>query len=389
MVDRVTEWWIEHRKNIALLLWGYFILQILLYIPFFVDFGYVAKSDFPGFSPIAYMGFFDGPFYIAIAHTFYNAGSSYFEVPWFLGGVEYYTNHFPLFPLIIRFFSFFMPITMAGLIANQAMSIIGLVLVYYLFCQFMGSKEALVVSFFQVLLPVRSLLWHHVANSEPTYLVFLLASILFAIRGKWWWGLLLAMAGQLVRPMSIVLFPTFILLALLEPKHKALKLIGSVGIPLVFVAVQLYFFLTIPNFSFTHRPGGFMGLIGEFPFGVFIDRNFNADGIVYLLLMAVLGAVVLVQKRRQDCRYLQLLAFCVPMIYLAFYIKHPDSSRYIWPFLPVAIFIPLKDIFQLRSVQIALLVMLPAILFASWGVLLENQMPLDSFRLWLFALGTT
>jgi len=50
-------------------------------------------------------------------------------------------------------------------------------------------------------------------------------------------------------------------------------------------------------------------------------------------------------------------------------------------------FIPLKDFFQNRAVQVAIIIMIPALLLASWGVLSQNQMPVTHFIEWLRALG--
>jgi len=359
----------------------------VFFLPLFFDTVWIKGVAFGDISPISLLRFYDSSFYMTIAHTLYDPAHTFFEEFPAYSGVMYLTNHFPIFPLIIRFFSLFMPTTMAGLVANEMMSVVGTVLIFTLFLQFMKPKEALVLSVFQLLFPVRALIWHHIANSEPTYMVFLTLSVLCVVKKKYWWALLAAVIAQATRPISIVLFPSFFILALLEKNNRVPKVIASLCIPLTFIAIELWFYKTIPGFTFAGRPGGFSGLIGTFPFANMFNLNFNADGSWYLIFAMIVGLVTLIKNRNEDVRFLQLAAISFPMVYLSVFINHHDISRYVWPFLPFVVFIPLKNIFLDRRVQIAFCIMLPAIFFAAWGALVTNQMPIAHLVFWLQAVG--
>ncbi|PIP56078.1 hypothetical protein COX05_04945 [candidate division WWE3 bacterium CG22_combo_CG10-13_8_21_14_all_39_12] len=387
MLGEFKKWWSLHRKNIALLLWGYFILQLLLYFPYFLPVELLQSFRLDVTSPLAFLRFYDGPFYVGVAQTFYQFFPGMNNFYSHYGGIIYLTNHFPLFPLIIRGMSLVMPFSLAGLMANQIVSIAGIVVLYRVYLFFMNPREALVVSFVQLLIPLRSLLWHHVANSEPTALLFIAISILLILKKKYWWGLLVAMLVQLTRPLMLIVFPGYFFVALLEEKGRIIKAFSTLVLPLTFIAVEWWFYVAVPDFSFTGRPGGFLSLLANSPFLNFFDQAFSADGIWYLFAGVFAGVFVLYEKGKSNRDYWRLGLLWGPFLFFTLFIRHHDVSRYLWPSLPFVMFIPLKDFFQNRAVQVAIIIMIPALLLASWGVLSQNQMPVTHFIEWLRALG--
>lgn len=132
--------------------------------------------------PFAILKYWDGPNYIYVGITLYNAGSK--QDPWertFSYPTYYIACHLPGYPLIIRFISFF---TFGNWILAAYFSIIfsSLLLVYAfrrLLIIYDCVKDPTTTTQMLTVVPTRFMIYHSVVASEPTFLAFVCFALIF------------------------------------------------------------------------------------------------------------------------------------------------------------------------------------------------------------------
>ena len=125
------------------------IPTFLIWLPFFLRVGTFWNIPLPQNGMATIVANYDGPLYLVAAKTLYNKGlieaSFQFPLP-----TEYYTAHFPLFPLLIKLFGLVINYPYAMLIVTLLSSILAIYFFMKLISQYVGGKECLVfnLSFF-------------------------------------------------------------------------------------------------------------------------------------------------------------------------------------------------------------------------------------------------
>lgn len=194
------------------------IPTIILWLPFLLRLETFWNIPLPSGGLSTIIANYDGPLYIVVAKTLYNAQSikQLFSFPL---PVEYYAAHFPLFPLLIRAVApvFGYPYALI------TVTLVSSALVFYFFYLLAKTKtndeNALALTLFFALFPARWLVVRSVGSPEPLFIASIIASIYYFDQKKYLkagiWGAL----AQATKSPGILLFVAY-LGALLAPKLK-------------------------------------------------------------------------------------------------------------------------------------------------------------------------
>ncbi|MCA9392513.1 glycosyltransferase family 39 protein [candidate division WWE3 bacterium] len=386
MLAEVKRFWSDdqNKKNILIILLCYWVLNLIVYLPFIFHWGTYGRLEFGNNDTSVFARYWDGPFYAGVAKTMYDPGSTYFD-HFDLAAVEYYTNHFPLFPLFIKAAGVIMPLEVSLLFVNAVFGVAGVVLLYYFFVIFLPKKEAAVLSLIGLVIPLRILVLRNVGNSEMVFFVFVVLLMIFAVKKRYYWAIIMAVLATLTRQAGVFLFPAFLIITYIYEQRNWRLYLASTLIPLTFIAVYLCLYMWVGGYELMTRQGGFQMLVTPPPFSVMFLMGFNASGIFYLYLAYLIGIITALRDRMNEKLFKVGIISAFAISYV-FFSVHQDNSRYLWPFFAFAVLLPLNKIFQERRVQLALLILLPAILLNVWSIIVSNQMPIEWFGRWLQAI---
>ncbi|MDP3244378.1 MAG: hypothetical protein Q8M83_01825, partial [bacterium] len=152
---------------------------------------------------------YDGPLFLVVAKTFYDKiaiGQSFqFPLP-----TEYYAAHFPLFPLLIKLFSFVGGYPYSMLFVTLASSILALYFFNRLISQYVSKKNAYLLTFFFAVFPARWLVVRSVGSAEPLFIASTIASIYYFRNSKYLQAGLWGMIAQLTKSTGITLFAAYL-----------------------------------------------------------------------------------------------------------------------------------------------------------------------------------
>ncbi|OGZ49721.1 MAG: hypothetical protein A3C84_00890 [Candidatus Ryanbacteria bacterium RIFCSPHIGHO2_02_FULL_48_12] len=317
--------------------------------------------------------YLDGPLFVVVSKTFYSSESdlySYFDLP-----PEYFTSHFPLYPLLIRLFSF------AGFFNSMLLvtllSSIGAVLAFYfLLKDFNLSKKPFLLAVFFVFFPFRWLLYHSVGANEALF-VFLSLSSFHSFRKQAFAraGIFGALA-TLTRPVGILLFPAFLVHLYFKNRSflKSKAWTPFLLIPLSLCLLVLFFatkfsvfapFVSVNAFYFQ----GFLSGVTAYNGAV------GGEFVAVLLLLYSLGTLRLLEQKHYDFFAYSVL-YLLPLLFLS----HNDFSRYLLPIAPFALFIGFNEIWVSKYAKYVLPLIVLAGLFYAWTTLPTNLVSESTYR---------
>ena len=151
---------------------------------------------------------YDGPLYIAVAKSFYNLNyirdNFSFPIP-----LEYYAAHFPMYPVLIRLFSFPIGYPWGMLLATLLSSLLCITYFYFFIKKYVNEKDAIWLIAVFAILPARWLIVRAVGSPEPLFVGAILASIYHFDKKQYWlagfWGAI----AQLTKSPGILLFAAY------------------------------------------------------------------------------------------------------------------------------------------------------------------------------------
>lgn len=384
------------QKHLLLITTLYLIFTFVIYLPFLFRADKIFGVEFNKVGMEAVFGYFDGPWYLVVAKTFYNPSHPLLKT-FTLRPPIYFANHLPLYPLFIRVFATFFNYPTAMLFATHIFSLLFLFLLYFFLRNFQSSQNPLSLTVAAIFLPARWVIYHSVGASEPLFLLTLLASFYFFKKSKYWKASFTAALATLTRTPGILLFPTFIILIALEtwtnPRLKELALLRKLKelnwpaifstflIPLSLIGVFVFYYFRYNTFwAYSSMGGGLSHLESHlfesiFRFGHWGELNF------YIYLINAIGLIFLYERG-----YLDLFVFSLIYFIPTLFINHHDISRFILPIFPFTNLIAFRKLIESNYFKIALILMLPAILVYTWGTILENFLPTEFYKLLVEAL---
>lgn len=321
---------------------------------------------------------FDGPYYVVVAKSWYNPEviKSTFEFPL---PAEYYAAHLPLYPLFIRVGA------IIGLTHLQSMvgvtlfaTVAATLLVYKIFDEFKWGNAFAAATIFLFAWP-RMWAVRSVGSPETLFIFFILGSLYFFTRRKYWLSGVAGMLAVWTKSPGILLLPGYALWAYLEWRKtgKVAWKIWPVGIIGVALALLFAFYYWNTGDFWAYFNSGDNIHLQFLPFRIFDSSQawvgtWWLEDVLWIYLLGGLGVVSAFKKNRVFASF--GFVFWLSLLF----VTHRDITRYSLPIVPVVI-LGLSSIWQKKEVQWALLIMIIPLYFYTVNFLAHNYVPISSW----------
>lgn len=360
------------------------IFTILLWLPFGLKMKLpLWELDFSEGTKILWQNY-DGPNYLIVEKTWYDKQkiTNEFSVT---EPAEYFPAHFPVYPAIIDVLNNFLKGPTAMLLATLLGSVLCFLMFYQYLKEFKLSENPLWLTLAFMILPARWVALRAIGSPEPWFIFFLIASIYFFKKEKFWAAGLLGALATLTKSPGIILLAAYGLFALIQSIKEKKILWKYTPLLLQLVAVGGLFWLfkirTDDWLAYFHS-GDNIHLFWP-PFSVFAPKgqawvgNFWLEDIIWAWLIFGVGILKLKEKKL-TIEYFFSGLFFVSTLFIA----HRDVSRYILPAAPFAL-IGLDTFVQKKEFKlIACLLIIPIFLF-TWNFLMHNTAPVADWTPYL------
>lgn len=380
----------EKVKNLLVVVAFSLVPTLLIWLPFFLRVGTFWSIPLPSNGMETIVANYDGPLYMVAAKTLYNKVSieSNFQFPL---PAEYYTAHFPLFPLLIKFFGLVINYPYAMLIATVLSSILATFFFMKLISQYANKKDALFLTFVFSIFPARWLIVRSVGSADPLFVASIIASLYYFKNKKYWAAGIWGMIAQITKSPGILLFVSYVVFLLIPVfKNKFLvpakKWFESINlkktyplllIPLSLVVVFGFYKITQGDFWAYFHSGDNIHLAFP-PFQIF---NYSApwvgtfwlEEIIFIYLLGAIGVYKLFQKKE-----FELGTFSAIFFLLTLFIAHRDLMRYSLPIIPFML-VAFSDTLVKKEFKIALCVIIIPIYLYSLAFISQNVMPISNW----------
>jgi hypothetical protein len=386
------------------------LLTFLVWLPHQLALNSFYKLDFSaGFNTI-YRNF-DGMEYIIIAKTLYDP-QKIASLPQDLPA-SYFPAHFPGYALLILAFAPILGFLKSMLFVSVLSTILAALLFYKLLKDFKLTENPLLLSLLFLILPARWLIVHSVGSSEPTFILFVLATIYSIMKfegehpvdvrvKKYYWIILAGLAGfaaQFTRPpgalLSLAIFVYLlwkILKQVQDDKHKnviantvkqSLLTIRNYFplflLPLGLFVVFYWYQIAFGDFFMYFKTGDNIHLTFP-PYHVFNVAEYWVgdmwlEDIVYIFLIGFSGTFLLFKKG------LKLMGLFTLIYMLAgISIAHRDISRYLLPIFPFVL-IAFEKFLTSKEFKWAAAIVLLGIYLYSQNFIIQNVAPYPNVEL--------
>ncbi len=332
------------------------------------------KINLPQEGMATIMKNFDGLYYVVISKSLYNpefiTNNFSFNLP-----AIYYAAHFPLYPLLIKFFSYPLGYLWSMLSIPLIASVLSGIVFYLFIKEFKYSKCPLWLTIIFLLFPARWLIVRSVGSPESLLILFLISSFYFFKKRSYWLAGLFGGLAQLTKPPGGLIFLAFAIYLLYENwqgiKDNFFKQTARIIkkayplliIPLTLVAVFVFYKSTYGDFWAYFHSGDNIHLFWP-PLQVFNAAaqwvgTFWLEEIIYVYLLGILGVIYLFKQKRLD-----LAIFTAIFFYTTLFISHRDIARYSLPLMPFLI-IAFEPFLVKKEFKIAFgIILLPIFLYA-------------------------
>ena len=365
------------------------IPTLLIWIPFFLrvkNFWTIPLSQ-DGMGVI--VSNYDGPLYLVISKSFYNSNiikSFPLNLP-----VEYYAAHFPLFPILIKFFSFIFGYPYSMLFVTIISSVFALYFFNEIAQKFVNKKDAMWLTAVFSILPARWLIVKSVGSAEPLFLAAILASIHFYNKKKYLLAGIFGALAQLTKSPGILLFVAYFLYNTIPhikefatskfsswlTKIEFKKKLPILLIPLSLLILFIFYSFTFKDFFAYFNSGDNIHIFFP-PFTIF---NYSAPwvGTFWLeevIFIYLLGALALSNLIKNDKGIITWF-FAIFFISILF-VSHRDVIRYSLPIVPFAILSFKETLLRKEFKYIFVFLAIPIYLF-SLTYISQNIMPIGNW----------
>lgn len=352
----------------------------LIWLPFILRMGNFWSIPLPQNGMATIVANFDGPLYLVAAKTLYNKvliGANFqFPLP-----TEYYTAHFPLFPLLIRLFGLVTNYPYAMLTVTIVSSILAIYFFMKLISQYVEKKDILFLTFLFSIFPARWLIVRSVGSADPLFVAAIIGSLFYFKNKKYWLAGLWGAIAQLTKSPGILLFASYATYFVFEyfKNHKinVKKYLPILLIPFSLLMVFLFYKIVQGDFLAYFHSGDNIHLIFP-PFQIF---NYTApwvgtfwlEEIIFIYLFGAIGIYKLFQKKEIELGIFGLIFFT-----LSLFIAHRDLMRYSLPLMPL-LFVAFSDTLVKKEFKIGLMVIIIPIYLYSLAFISQNVMPIANW----------
>jgi len=360
------------------------IFTLVLWLPF------VAKIKLPGWGMDFSEGTrilwqnYDGPNYLIVEKTWYNKQQIREEFSSPLP-TEYYPAHFPMYPAIIWVFNN----VFRGPTAMLLATLTGTVLCFWMFHKYLAefkiTKHAFWLSLVFLFLPARWVAIRAVGSPEPWFIFFILASLFFYRKQKYWYAGLLGILAQLTKSPAILLLGAYGIDFLINSwKSKRIRFeILPVLLQAAIIPVLFWFYgVRTGDFWAYFNSGDNIHLFWP-PFSVFAPKgqvwvgNFWLEDVIWTWLVFGIGILKLTKKKLHVEQYFAGLFFVSTL-----FVAHRDISRYLLPAAPFVL-MGWEKLAGKKETKILLAILIVPILLFTWNFLLNNLSPIANWAPYL------
>jgi len=380
-------------QNIFLISLFSLLSTFLVWLPFFLRLTSFWKIPLPGEGMATIMKNFDGLYYVVVAKSFYRPEliGNLFSFP--LPAI-YYTAHFPLYPGLIKLFSYVFGY-LWGMLSVTLISSVLATIVFYLFIkEFKYSKQAFWLSLVFLFFPARWLVVRSVGSPEPLFIFLILISFYFFKKKNYWLAGIFGALTQLTKPPGVLLFLGYTAFLLVEnwPELKKKTITTLVNlfkkayplllIPLSLIGLFAYYRFAYGDFWAYFHSGENIHPIFWPPFQVFNLSTrwvgtFWLEEIIYIFLLEALGVALLFKQKRFD-----LAIFAAIFFVATFFVAHRDISRYSLPLVPFLL-IAFEPFLVKKEFKIAFWIVILPIFLYTINFIAGNTMPLADWSSFL------
>lgn len=369
------------KKFIPLILLS-LIPTLLIWLPFFLRVKSFWTIPLPQQGMATIVANFDGPLYLAVAKTFYDPsllGSNY-QFPL---SNEYYSAHFPFFPILIKIFSPILGHPYSMLFVTLFSSVMALYFFYIHSREYLSKENALFLTAIFSIFPARWLIVRSVGSPEPLFVALILASIYYFRKEKYLFAGIAGFLAQMTKSPAILLFVAY-LIQIIIPHIRNLKKIDiKKYLPLLLIPAGLLVVFTIYGVRygdfFTYFKSGDNIHLFFPPFQIF---NYSApwvgtfwlEEVIFIYAIGVLGIYKLYQEKMMMYFY-----FTITFFLSLLFVAHRDLLRYALPTVPFLL-IAFREILIKKEFKIVLIVIIIPIYLYSLAFISQNAMPIANWN---------
>jgi len=336
------------------------------------------------------VGNYDGPLYIVVAKSLYAKelilGNFSFNLPY-----EYYAAHFPLFPLLIRFFATASGYPWGMLITTVLGSFFAHVMFYKLIKEYVSEEHSLWLTFVFALFPARWLIVRSVGSPEPLFIGAIIAALFYFRKKQYLLAGLFGAIAQATKSPGILLFIALSIAVILPRLHR-LALTNDLKkwiqtfhwnvvflslIPLSLAAVFYGYQLTFGDFLAYFKSGDNIHLFFP-PFQIFnysqpwVNTHWLEE-IIFIYLFGAIGIIKLLRDKDWA-----LASFVGVYFFTTLFVSHRDLLRYSLPMVPFLIVAFRRELVK-KEVLIGGAVILIPIFLYSYAFISNNIMPIGDW----------
>jgi len=354
------------------------ISSIILYAPFILHsnnwFGLKIENSKPDY---IYKNF-DGPLYVIAAKTFYKKDLIDIPGKGFIISLplsdKYFAAHLPIYPLLIRLFSF-IGYLKSMVFVNLLSTVLFALFFYFFIKQFKLSDKPHILTAVMLFLP-RFLVVRSVGAPESLFLLLIFISIYFFEKNNYLGSGIAGGLAVMTKTPGILLFAGYFLVFFerwlrtkkIDPRWFYISLIPT-GLFLVFL---LYYFQYGDFLAYFHT-GGVVSM--PYPFSVF-NNNAKWVGTAWLEEIVLYFFIYLLAiMKLKDTKYRSLFYFPAIFFSALVFVQHRDISRYalpLWPFTCIAF----DKFFTSKKFILVCIILIPALYMYAWNFLISNIMPI-------------
>jgi hypothetical protein len=324
--------------------------------------------------------FWDAPNYLTVARTLYdvrpdNPLLAYVRTP------TYFLRHFPVYPLLVRGFSFFG--YQRALLLVSVLATCAATLLFYRLCRDvwkLSSPGFLTLVF--LYLPPRWLLYRSTGSTEAVYIALTLASVFLFEKSRVAGASVAGALATLTRISGLMIAPAFAVV--LAGRRRLREILWLALIPAALAGYFLFCASKTGNFlEYFSQHGDKMSVF--LPFG-FLPQLFR-KGLYHQAEFHILLALVYAVGTSRLRPFPVIFWYCVFELGLHLFISTEDWSRYFLAMAPFALVVGFRDVIDTRAFRWIFAPYVVLALVYAWGVIPVNGCRPDIYLRLLAHLG--
>jgi Gpi18-like mannosyltransferase len=362
---------------------------VLIWLPFFLRIPVFWSIPLPTNGLATIVSNYDGPLYLVVAKTLYNktAIKTNFQFPL---STEYYTAHFPLFPLLIKLFGFVTNYPYAMLIVTLLSSILAIYFFQKFISEYVDRKSVIFLTFLFAIFPARWLIVRSTGSADPLFVSAIIASVYYFKNKKYWFAGLWGLVAQLTKSPGILLFISYAIYLVLPITEEKIEVTSKwlqnlnfrktyplLLIPFGILIVFTVYYFTQGNFWAYFHSGDNIHLFFP-PFQIF---NYSApwvgtfwlEEIIFIYMAGAVGVYRLFAKKEYEIAVFSAIFFAVTL-----FVAHRDLMRYSLPLMPF-LYVAFSDVLVKKEFKVAIAVIIIPIYLFSLAFISQNVMPISNW----------